>query len=84
MKLPALLTALVLVAPAALATSLPPCSSTSVTPCSCPAGTAYEQSVTFAVIGAKATDVEAVISGCSSNPEAASKINVMPNKRLHM
>lgn len=84
MKLPALLTALAVVPPAALATSFPACSSTSVTPCSCPAGTAYEQSVTFAVIGAKATDVETLISGCSSSPEAVSKLNMMLNGRLHM
>jgi len=65
MKLSASLTTLTLVAPAALAQTLPACSTNSVTPCSCPSGTAYEQSVTFAVIGAAAADVMAVTSDCS-------------------
>jgi len=69
MKLSAPLSTLALLAPAALAESLPECSSTSTTPCSCPYGTSYEQSVTFAVIGAAATDVMALISDCSSATE---------------
>ena len=55
-----------LLAPAALAVSLPACSSTSILPCSCPSGTTYGQSVTFAVIGATATDIKALISDCPS------------------
>ncbi|CAD6589383.1 MAG: hypothetical protein ASARMPRED_004020 [Alectoria sarmentosa] len=64
MKLSAPLVKLALLAPAALAASLPACSSTSITPCSCPSGTSYEESVTFAVIGAAATDVMALTSDC--------------------
>ena len=52
--------------PAALAASLQKCSSTSTTPCACPPGTEYEESVTFVVIGAAATDVKAQISDCLS------------------
>ncbi|MCJ1425367.1 hypothetical protein MMC29_003266 [Sticta canariensis] len=65
MKLSAPLTTLALVASTALAApaaSLPACSSTSITPCSCPSGTSYEESATFAVIGAKAADFKAVTS----------------------
>lgn len=51
----------------ALATPLQACSSTSITPCGCPDGTEYAQSVTFATIGAKATDVRALIGDCSSS-----------------
>lgn len=54
-----------LLAPAALAAPAARpavCSSTSITPCTCPNGTSYQQSVTFAVIGAAATDVFALIS----------------------
>lgn len=68
MKLSAPFTTFALLAPTALAASLPACSGTSTTPCNCPAGTTYAQSVTFAVIGAAATDVKALISDCSSAP----------------
>ncbi|KAL2046767.1 hypothetical protein ABVK25_011555 [Lepraria finkii] len=62
MKLSAPFAAVTLLAPVALAASLPACSSTSTTPCGCPSDTSYEQSVTFAVIGAAATDVKTLIS----------------------
>ena len=67
--------AVTLVAPAALAASLPACSSTSTLPCSCPSSTTYGQSVTFAVIGATATDVKALISDCPST-----KIKFFPKR----
>lgn len=50
----------------AQANSLPACSDKSITPCSCPAGTDYSQSVTFAVIGAAAKDVRALIADCKA------------------
>lgn len=59
-------TILALMAPGAFATALPPCSTTSITPCSCPSGTAYQESVTFAVIGAAAIEVKNLISDCPS------------------
>lgn len=59
-------TALALLASATSATRLSDCSTNSTTPCGCPAGTAYAESVTFATIGAKATDVKALIGSCSS------------------
>ena len=52
--------------PAALAQTLPACSADSGTPCSCPAGTVYQQSATFAVIGALGTDVKDLITDCKS------------------
>ena len=65
MKLLAPLAIFALLAPAASSTSLPACSTNSITPCSCPNGTSYAQSVTFAVIGAAAADVKALISDCA-------------------
>ena len=55
---------LALLASAALGAALPACSSNSPTPCSCPSGTSYEQSVTFAVIGATAVDVQTLTADC--------------------
>lgn len=66
------LSAFALLAPVVLAAPFPICSSTSITPCSCPSGSSYAQSVTFAVIGAAATDVEALISDCLSIRHAVS------------
>lgn len=73
MKLSALLTAFALLAPAVFAAPLPACSTTSTTPCSCPSGTAYEQSVTFAVIGASAADVKNLTSDCPSTAKSLLK-----------
>ena len=66
MRLIVALTTLTLLGSAAFATPLPACSTTSKTPCGCPGGTSYEESVTFATIGAKATDVKALIGDCTS------------------
>ena len=69
MKLSTSFGTLAVLVPAALAASLPKCSSTSTTPCTCPSGTQYEQSVTFAVIGAAAKDVKALTSDCLSTKQ---------------
>jgi hypothetical protein len=59
---PTALALLVLSTPAA---ALPECSTDSALPCQCPSGTAYDQAVTIAVIGAAAKDVTALISDCT-------------------
>lgn len=64
MRLSTRLTTFAILAPAALAAALPKCSTNSSLPCHCPHGTAYEQAVTFTVIGAAAKDVTALISDC--------------------
>jgi len=43
-----------------------------VTPCSCPAGTTYQESATFAVIGAAGTDVRDLVASCASKPSSLS------------
>lgn len=58
-------TALALLVLSTHAAALPECSTDSALPCQCPSGTAYDQAVTIAVIGAAAKDVTALISDCT-------------------
>lgn len=58
------LSQLAVLAPLALVSALSPCSQVSGTPCSCPNGTQYQESVTFIVIGAAATDVRDLLAPC--------------------
>jgi len=66
MKLSAIIISFASLALTAIAQSLPACSADSGTPCSCPTGTEYQQSVTFAVIGALGTDVKDLLTDCVS------------------
>lgn len=67
MRLPSFLLVFAFLAFLKPACSLPACSSTSGSPCSCPTGTTNQESATFAVIGATATDVQNLLGSCMWN-----------------